>query len=197
AVTGLSGAAGSWKNFKITVPTGQTQLQIVMSGGTGDADMYVKRGAIPTSTVWDYRPYLTGNNETVTVANPVAGDWYISLNGYTSYASVTLKATYTGAAACTSYSGSFTGTGQTAYVTSSSGFAANAGIQTGKLTGPSGVDFDLYLQKWSGTAWTQVAASEGTTATENISYNGTAGTYRWRVYSYSGSGSWSLCTTKP
>src|ERR1051325_4220606 len=96
AVTGLSGSSGSWKNFKITVPSGQTQLQIVMSGGTGDADMYVKRGAIPTSTVYDYRPYLTGNNETVTVTNPVAADWHISLNGYTSYASVTLKATYTG-----------------------------------------------------------------------------------------------------
>jgi vibriolysin len=199
AVTGLSGSSGSWKNFKITVPSGQTQLQIVMSGGTGDADMYVKRGAIPTSTVYDYRPYLTGNNETVTVTNPVAADWYISLNGYTSYASVTLKATYTGGSGstCTTFNGSFTATGQTTYVSSSSGFAANSGLQTGKLTGPSGVDFDLYLQKWNGSTWSQVAASEGTTATENISYNGTAGTYRYRVYAYSGTGAWSLCYAKP
>lgn len=199
AVSSISGATGSWKNYKITVPSGQSQLQIVMSGGTGDADMYVKRGAIPTSSVWDYRPYLTGNNETVTVANPVAGDWYISLNGYSSYSGVTLKATYTGTVTptCTTFNGSFTATGQTVYVSSSTGFAANSGLQTGKLTGPSGVDFDLYLQKLSGTTWTQVAASEGTTATENISYNGTAGTYRYRVYAYSGAGSWSLCYAKP
>ncbi|MEA2336210.1 MAG: bacillolysin, partial [Thermoanaerobaculia bacterium] len=55
-VTGLSGATGSFTNYKITVPTGQTQLKITMSGGTGDADLYVKLGAQPTSTVYDYRP---------------------------------------------------------------------------------------------------------------------------------------------
>src|SRR5258706_11342534 len=96
-VTGLSGGTGSFTNYKITVPTGQTQLKITMSGGTGDADLYVKRGAQPTLTVYDYRPYLTGNNETVTVTNPVAGDWYISLNGYAAYSRVSLNANSTGA----------------------------------------------------------------------------------------------------
>ncbi|MBV9497477.1 MAG: M4 family metallopeptidase [Acidobacteria bacterium] len=195
----VSGATGSWTNYKITVPASQTSLVIALSGGTGDADLYVKRGAIPTSSVYDYRPYLSGNNETVTVSNPVAGDWYISLSGYSTYSGATLKATYSGGSTptCTTTTGSFTATGQTAYVSSSTGFAANAGTQTGALTGPSGKDFDLYLQKLSGSTWTQVAASEGSTATENISYNGTAGTYRWRIYAYSGTGAWSLCTTKP
>jgi Zn-dependent metalloprotease len=199
AVTNLSGATGSWTNFKITVPASQTQLQIVMSGGTGDADMYVKRGAVPTSTVYDYRPYLTGNAETVTVANPVAGDWYISLNAYAAYSGVTLKATYTGGApACTSYTGSLT-TGVSQYTPSTTGYvSAASGTHSGKLTGPaSGADFDLYLQKLSGTTWTQVAASEGSTATENVNYAGTAGTYRWRVYGYSGSGSYTLCISHP
>jgi Zn-dependent metalloprotease len=199
AVTNLSGATGSWTNFKITVPASQTQLQIVMSGGTGDADMYVKRAAIPTSTVYDYRPYLTGNAETVTVANPVAGDWYISLNAYAAYASVTLKATYTGGATgCTSYSGSIT-TGVSQYTPSTTGYVSSvSGTHSGKLTGPaSGADFDLYLQKLSGTTWTQVAASESATASENINYAGTAGTYRWRVYGYSGSGSYTLCISHP
>src|SRR5205085_350311 len=85
AKTGLSGATGSWTTYKISVPSGQTSLSIVMSGGTGDADMYVKLGSIPTSTSYTYRPYLTGNNETVTVTNPGAGDWYISLSGYAAY----------------------------------------------------------------------------------------------------------------
>ena len=200
AVTNLSGATGSWTNFKITVPASQTQLQIVMSGGTGDADMYVKRGAVPTSTVYDYRPYLTGNAETVTVANPVAGDWYISLNAYAAFSGVTLKATYTGGggSTCTSYSGSVT-TGVSQYTPSTSGYVSSAsGTHSGKLTGPaSGADFDLYLQKLSGSTWTQVAASEGSTASENINYSGTAGTYRWRVYGYSGSGSYTLCISHP
>ena len=68
---------------------------------------------------------------------------------------------------------------------------------TGKLTGPTGNDFDLYLQKWNGSSWAVVGRGETSTSTENVSYSGTSGSYRWRVYSYSGSGSFSLCTTKP
>ncbi|MBV8519242.1 MAG: M4 family metallopeptidase [Acidobacteria bacterium] len=197
AKTGLSGATGSWTNFKITVPSGQSKLDIVMSGGTGDADMYVKFGAIPTSSVWDYRPYKTGNAESVSVANPAAGDWYISLNGYAAYSSVSLTATYSASTStCTTTSGSLTGTGQNWY--SAQYTSSVSGSHTAKLTGPaSGADFDLYLQKLSGTTWTQVAASESATATENITYSGTSGTYRWRVYSYSGSGSFTLCTSHP
>lgn len=198
-VTGISGATGSWTMFKIVVPSGQSQLKITMSGGTGDADLYVKRGAQPTLTVWDYRPYLNGNNETVTVTNPVAGDWYIGIQAFSSYSGVSLNANYTGAAACTSVSGSLSGTGAQAFVPSSTGYVSSiSGIHTGKLTGPTGVDFDLYLQKKSGTStWSNVAQGIGSTATENVSYSGTAGTYRWRVYAYSGSGSFTLCTTKP
>lgn len=197
AVTGIGASTGTWKHYKITVPTGQTKLEIVMSGGTGDADLYVKRGAQPTSTVYDYRPYLTGNNETVTVTNPVAGDWYISIYAYATYASVSLKATYSATAACTSVSGSLSGTGANYYTTQYT--SSVSGTHTGKLTGPaSGADFDLYLEKLSGTStWTSVAAGESATANENVTYSGTSGTYRWRVYSYSGSGSFTLCTTKP
>ena len=196
AVSSIGASTGAWKHYKIAVPSGQTKLDIVMSGGTGDADLYVKRGAQPTSSVYDYRPYLSGNNETVSVTNPVAGDWYISLYAYSTYSGVTLKATYTGAAAgCTSVSGSLSGTGANYYTTSYS--STVSGSHTGKLTGPSGTDFDLYLQKWNGSTWASVAAGETSTSTENVSYSGTSGSYRWRVYSYSGSGSFTLCTTKP
>jgi Zn-dependent metalloprotease len=198
AVTGLSGSTGAMAMYKIAVPAGQTQLQIVMSGGTGDADMYVKRAAAPTLTVWDYRPYLTGNAETVTVANPVAGDWYIGVNAYATYSGVTLKTTYTGSIACTNYSATLSGTGATSYQPSTSGFASAAGSITGNMTGPGGtVDFDLYLEKLSGTTWTSVASGTGATTTENVSYTAAAGTYRWRVYAYSGSGTFNLCSKHP
>ncbi len=94
-VTGLSGSTGSWTYFKITVPSGQESLEIKIWGGSGDCDLYVKRGAQPTSSSYDYRPYLNGNNETVTVSNPASGDWYIGLNAYSSYSAVSLQATYT------------------------------------------------------------------------------------------------------
>ena len=202
-VTGLSGATGSFTNYKITVPAGQTQLKITMSGGTGDADLYVKRGAQPTLTVYDYRPYLTGNNETVTVTNPVAGDWYISLNGYAAYSGVSLNANYTGGGGggqCTTYSGSLSGTGASQIQPNGTYYQTTVtGTHTGVLTGPaSGADFDLYLQKWNGSAWANVASGISSTANENVSYaNGTAGYYQWKVLSYTGSGSYTLCIGHP
>lgn len=196
AVTGIGASTGAWVHYKIAVPTGQSKLDIVMSGGTGDGDLYVKLGSQPTSSSYNYRPYLNGNNETVSVTNPSAGDWYISIYAYSTFASVSLKATYTAGATCTSISGSLSGTGANYYTTS---YASSvSGSHTGKLTGPSGTDFDLYLQKQSSTgSWSSVAAGESSTSTENVTYSGTAGTYRWRVYAYSGSGSFTLCTTKP
>jgi len=94
AVTSLSGAQGSEKVYRIEVPGGQQSLEITMSGGTGDADLYVKFGASPTVSVYDYRPFLPGNNETVTVNAPTAGTWHIMIRGYSEYSGVTLKATY-------------------------------------------------------------------------------------------------------
>lgn len=93
-VTGLAGAAGSETFYKIDVPSGQASLEIAIAGGTGDVDMYIRKDAQPTATEWDYRPYLIGNNETVTINNPAAGTYYIMLRAYTAYTGVTLVATY-------------------------------------------------------------------------------------------------------
>lgn len=96
----------------------------------------------------------------------------------------------------TTYTGNLSGTGANAYHPST-GYTSAAGVHTGALTGPAGTDFDLYLQRLNGSTWSTVASSLGSTSTENVSYNGTAGTYRWRVYSYSGSGNYTLVTTRP
>jgi len=56
-VANLSGDTYSWQYYKITVPAGQSILDIQQWGPvTGDADLYVKYGALPTFTEWDYRP---------------------------------------------------------------------------------------------------------------------------------------------
>lgn len=91
-VSGLSGAAGSWSYFKITVAPDQNTLDVVMTGTSGDADLSLRRGALPTLTQWDGRPYLNGNNEAVRMLNFPPGDWYIAVNGYMAFASVSLTA---------------------------------------------------------------------------------------------------------
>lgn len=93
-VSGLSGALGSQRYFKIAVPVGRSSLVVTISGGSGDADLYVRRGQQPTLSVYDCSPYIGGNNETCSFTNPASGDWYIMLRGYSSYSGVTLRAKY-------------------------------------------------------------------------------------------------------
>jgi len=98
----------------------------------------------------------------------------------------------------TTYTGSLSGTGAQQYQPNGSYYYSGvSGTHTGILTGPSGTDFDLYLQRWNGSSWVTVARSESATSSETINYNGTAAYYRWRIYSYSGAGSYSFCLKKP
>lgn len=96
------------------------------------------------------------------------------------------------------YTGTLTGTGDYEIEPNGTYYQSTAsGIHGATLTGPAGTDFDLRLYRWNGSAWSLVASSLGSTSSESISYNGTAGYYYWRVNSYSGSGSFSLCTRRP
>ncbi len=90
-----------------------------------------------------------------------------------------------------------TSRGVSVYRPSSSGFSTSGGLITACLTGPSNADFDLYLQRWNGSSWADVAASESPSSTETISYNAASGTYRLEVYGYSGSGSFTLKYNTP
>ncbi|MCO7223399.1 S8 family serine peptidase [Pleionea sp. CnH1-48] len=87
----VSGTSGSWKHFSVTIPAGMSSFVVNMSGGTGDADLFIRKGAKPTSSRYQCRPYLTGNTETCTINNPEAATWYISINGFEDYSGVNLK----------------------------------------------------------------------------------------------------------
>ena len=93
-VTGLSGAANSERRWTVQVPSGVSQLRVRMSGGSGDADLYVRQGAQPTTSSYTCRPYLTGNNEACTLNNPQAGTWHVLVRGYSAYSGVSLVAEY-------------------------------------------------------------------------------------------------------
>lgn len=95
-ITGLSGVPGSKRYFGVRVPEGARDLTFTLSGGTGDADLYVRRGFAPTTTLYDCRPFRTGNNETCAFSEPGDGFWYVMLNGYNSYSGVTLLVTWKG-----------------------------------------------------------------------------------------------------
>jgi Zn-dependent metalloprotease len=95
ATTGISGSTGSQKFYYLDVPASKP-VTFTMSGGTGDADMYVKFGAQPTTATYDCRPYLTGNAETCSMAaKTTAGRYHVMLNAYSTYSAVSLKGAYT------------------------------------------------------------------------------------------------------
>ena len=82
------------------------------------------------------------------------------------------------------------------YKPGTAGFSYAGGTLRATLTGPSGTDFDLFLQKLVSNRWVDVAASEGGTSSESVNYAAASGTYRWEVYGYSGNGTYSLVETR-
>jgi len=176
ALTGLSGTAGGETFYKIDVPAGQDQLQILTTGGSGDVDLYVRRGSLPTITAYDYRPYKVGNEETVTVASPAAGTWYIMLRGFSAYSGVTLKATYSAAVTVVTLTNGVPRTGISGATSSEQFFKIDVPAGQSKLeitiSGGTG-DADLYIRKNSmptKTVWDYrpyLVGSEETVAIDN------------------------------
>jgi len=94
ALTSLSGTSGSNTFYEITVPAGASNLSFNISGGSGDADLYVKFGSQASSSNWDCRPYIGGNNETCNISGAQEGNYSVMLNAYSSYSNVNLIASF-------------------------------------------------------------------------------------------------------
>ena len=96
AVTGLGATTGNTLTYTMSVPAGASNLVFQISGGTGDADLYVRFGSPPGTAAgtYDCRPYLNGNNETCTFAAPQAGTWYVTLRAFATFSGVTLRGSY-------------------------------------------------------------------------------------------------------
>jgi subtilisin family serine protease len=77
-------------------------------------------------------------------------------------------------------------------------FFAPAGRHEGRLIVPEGVNFDLSLEQSINGSWVQVKTSKrGPGSDETIKYDGTEGTYRWRIEAVSGTGAYRFFWKKP
>ena len=89
--------------YTFVVPAGKTSVTFNLTGSTtttGDADMYVNLGSALTtpvsaavSTSTRCVPYRSGNTETCTFNAPTAGTYYITVNAYSAFTGVSLRAT--------------------------------------------------------------------------------------------------------
>ena len=99
-LSGLSGDFTSETFFQVNVPAGAPVFRVNTSGGSGDMDLFVRRGSVPVCQesssvdepcVYDAESSVTGTNtESVAITNPAAGTYYIDLLGYKQYGGVTL-----------------------------------------------------------------------------------------------------------
>lgn len=79
--SGLSAGLGETLVFEIELPSGVEAFWVTLSGGSGDADLYLARGRVPTPVDYDCWSFAPENTDTCVASEPDAGRWYISLVG--------------------------------------------------------------------------------------------------------------------
>ena len=89
-IANLSGNKYSESFYTFSVDSA-SNVTVAISGGTGDADLYVKAGSKPSTSSYDCRPYRTGNNEQCSVSVLPGVTYHVLLRGYTNYSGVTLR----------------------------------------------------------------------------------------------------------
>ncbi len=184
--TGLSGTSGSERFFAVTVPAGATSLSIATSGGTGDADLYVRYGEVPTYWMFDCGSSSGSTADQCDVSFPLPGTYYVMVRGFGSYSGVTLSASSGGTPVSpTLLRGAATST---------------TGIQLGWRDGsPNETSFSLARRQQTGTTWSAwaVISTRPANATDFANTGLTAGTnyqYRLRACNAAGCSAW---TTSP
>ncbi|QSX79267.1 M20/M25/M40 family metallo-hydrolase [Agrilutibacter solisilvae] len=98
--TGIAGAAGSSQYFTLAVPAGSSGLRFTGSGGSGDADLYVKFGSQPSTTVYDCKSEGSTNAETCNIATAQAGTYHVLVKGYSAFSGMSLVGDYTQCGDC-------------------------------------------------------------------------------------------------
>ncbi|WP_285613554.1 trypsin-like serine peptidase [Actinokineospora globicatena] len=175
---------------------------------SGNPTLTLSASGAPTGTTATLAPtaVTAGQNSTLTVnvgTTTPPGTYTITI---AATGATTAPTTYTltvpgGQTPCQGMKVTKTGTltaGNSQYQPDGSFFQTTvSGAHKACLTGPTSANYDLYLQKWNGSTWPTVAQATTTTANETLSYNGTAGYYRYQIKSVTGSGQYTLGYTYP
>jgi len=95
AITGISGTRNNEKRYTMVVPAGASNLSFKINGGSGDADLYVRFNNAPTTSTYDCRPFIGGNNETCNISNVQAGTYHVMIRAFSTYSGTSLTGSFT------------------------------------------------------------------------------------------------------
>jgi Zn-dependent metalloprotease len=185
----FSAATGQSATYTFVVPTGSTNLSFKMTGGTGDGDLYTKLGSAPTTSSYLAKSDGSTNAETIAIAAPTAGTYYLLANAYATVNGASIVATYQ--AAGTGGNVLVSGVGQSISLAKSASKLYSIVVPTGKtsltftLSGGTG-DGDIYARMTTApTTSSYTKKSDGSTNSETISFaSPAAGTYYVLVNAY-------------
>ena len=190
----VNGVSKSNTCYVISLPTTVSTYKIVTSGGSGDLDLYTKLGSIPNDDSADC--VSKGSNANELCENEIfAGKLYIKLFAWSEFSNVNFSVDYRESEDDSSII-------HTGYLSLNNTedtfdwFQYGGGLIEADLTGASTTDFELELMRWNGSTFVTVSSSTSSTSNEKIRYQANSGYYKFRVYRYSGSGSYQLTYTK-
>ena len=89
--TNLSAAKDAWLRYVYVVPTGKTSVTFTTSGGSGDADLYLRNGAAPEQTTYGCRSWSSTNTETCSLTVKAGDSVHIGVRAYRAFSGVTLN----------------------------------------------------------------------------------------------------------
>jgi serine protease len=195
--TGLGSNTGDWSCiYRFTVPVGATRVEFRTSGGSGNADLYVRRENTPTESVYDCKSSLYGNTETCALDVTAPGTYSARLYSTSTFSGVSLTGTYTlseGQPGCTSTSALTYNTPMSGVTAPPGGFSCNytLSVPTGAsnlvftTTGGSGSTAHLYVKREGMPNLSSYDCRANTSGTNNQTCtiaSPSAGTWHVRVY---------------
>ncbi|MBN8468586.1 trypsin-like serine protease [Corallococcus exiguus] len=141
----LSLAVGEWTcAYTLSVPAGASNLTFELSGGTGDADLYVKFGSEPTLTSSTCQSTRFDNQEQCTILGPSVGTYYVKVRGFKASSGMRLKVGYS---SLLDFGGmwGYANNGQLMPNPATGADVCPAGYKPTRLLGTPGLDWDVFL----------------------------------------------------
>lgn len=93
-IEGMAGEQGQGYRFYIDVPANARDLSFVTSGGSGDADLYVKFGEEPDRSNYDCRSIEPETDETCTIIDPAEGRHHVYVYAWSGIAGVNMTTSF-------------------------------------------------------------------------------------------------------